>query len=177
MVGTGGFLQPEEILKQLNIRKGIQVADFGCGGGYFSIPLAKLVGEGIVYAFDVLEQALESVRSRAKLQGLFNIEVKRCNLEILGSTGLTDNSLDLVLLANILFQSLKKIDIIKEAKRTLKKGGEMMIIDWQENQPMGPPKDLIVSMDAVKKMVQDEAFSFEKEIPVDKYHWGMIFKK
>lgn len=177
MDGTGGFLQPEEILKQLNIRKGMQVADFGCGGGYFSIPLAKFTGEGIVYAFDVIEQALESVRSRARLQGLFNIETKRCNLEVLGSTGLADNSLDLVLLANILFQSSKKIDIIKEAKRILKKGGTMVIIDWQINQPMGPPKDLVISAEVIKKMLHDEVMSFEKEIPIDKYHWGMIFKK
>ena len=177
MPGTGGFLQPEEVLKKLNIRKDMQVADFGCGAGYFTISLAKLTEQGKVYAFDVLEQALESVRSRAKLQGLFNIETKRCNLEVARSSGLMDNSIDLTLLANILFQSSKKIDIIKEAKRILKKGGEMVIIDWQPNQPMGPPKDLIVSLESVKKMAQDERLVFKKEFPVDTYHWGMIFTK
>jgi ubiquinone/menaquinone biosynthesis C-methylase UbiE len=177
MIGTGGFLQPEEIIKQLNIKKGMQVADFGCGAGYFVIPLAKTVGEGLVYAFDVLEQALESVRSRAKLQGLFNIETKRCNLEIPSSSGLPGSSLDMVLLANILFQSSKKIDIIKEAKRVLRKGGELVIIDWQENQPMGPPKELIVALESIKKMVQDEGLIFKKEVLIDKYHWGMVFQK
>jgi len=177
MPGTGGFLQPEEVLRQLNIKRNMQVADLGCGAGYFTIPLAKIVSEGKVYAFDVIEQALESVRSRAKLQGLFNIEAKRCNLEIIGSSGLADNSIDLVLLANILFQSPKKIDIIKEAKRILKKGGEIVIIDWQPNQPMGPPKDLIVFQDSIKKMTQDERLTFKKEFPVDAYHWGMIFTK
>lgn len=177
MKGTGGFLQPEEIIKQLNIKNGMQVADFGCGAGYFAIPLAKIVKEGLVYAFDVLETALESVRSRAKLQGLFNIETRRCNLEIVGSSGLVDNSVDMVLLVNILFQSDKKLDIIKEAKRVLKKGAEIVIIDWQANQPMGPPKNLIVSLDLVKKMAQDEKLIFKKEFLVDKYHWGMIFTK
>jgi len=175
--GTGGFLQPEEVIKQLNIKNGMQVADFGCGAGYFTIPLAKIVKEGLVYALDVIEQALESVRSRAKLQGLFNIETKRCNLEILGSSGLVDNSVDLALLSNILFQSSKKTDIIKEAKRVLKRGGEMVIIDWQANQPMGPPKNLIVSLDSVKKMAREQGLVFKKEFPVDKYHWGMIFTK
>lgn len=177
MLGTGGFLHPEETLRQLNIRKDMQVADFGCGAGYFTIPLAKLTEQGRIYAFDVLEQALESVRSRAKMQGFFNIETKRCNLEVVRSSGLADNSIDLALLGNILFQSPQKIDIIKEAKRILKKGGEMVIIDWQANQPMGPPKDLIVSQDTVKKMVQSEGLVFKKEFPVDDYHWGMIFSK
>jgi len=177
MQGTGGFLRPEEIVRQLNIRKDMQVADFGCGAGYFTITLAKLADQGKVYAFDVLEQALESVRSRAKLQGLFNIETKRCNLELIGSSGLLDNSVDLVLLANILFQSNKKIDIIKEAKRILKKGGEIVIIDWLPNQSLGPPKDLIVLPEVVKKMAQDEGLVFKKDFPVDVYHWGIIFTK
>jgi len=177
MVGTGGFLRPEEVIKQLNIRKNIQVADFGCGAGYFTIPLAKVVGEGVVYAFDVMEQALESVRSRAKIQGLFNIETRRCNLENPSGSGLIINSIDLVVLANILFQSSKKLDIIKEAKRVLKKGGEMVIIDWQPDKPMGPPKDLIASQDTIKKMAQAEGLIFKKEITVDVYHWGMVFSK
>ena len=178
MRGTGGFLQPEEIVKQLDIKKGMIIADFGCGAGYFAIPLAKLVGDqGKVYALDILEQALESVRSQAKLQGLFNIETKHCNLELANGSGLDSNSIDLVLLANILFQSSKKDDIIKEAYRVLKPKGEIMVIDWKFNQPMGPPPDLIVSQDSIKKMVNEAGLKFKKEIPVDKYHWGIIFAK
>jgi ubiquinone/menaquinone biosynthesis C-methylase UbiE len=175
--GTGGFLQPEEILKQLNIGKDMIIADFGCGAGYFAIPLAKFAQQGKVYALDILETALQSVQSRAKLEGLFNIEPRRCNLEISNSSGLGNNSLDLVLLANILFQSTKKADIIKEGKRVLKKGGQMIIIDWKPNQPMGPPDKLIVSLDSAKEMAEKQGLKFKKDFPVDKYHWGLIFEK
>lgn len=178
MKGTGGFLNPEEIIKQSNIQKAMKIADFGCGAGYFSIPLAKMVGEeGRIYALDILDTALESVQSRAKLEGLFNVETKRCNLEESSGSKLEDNSVDLTWLANILFQSSKKTDIIKEAKRILKKGGEMVIIDWKANQPMGPPENLIVSSDSVKKIIKEQGLILKKEFPVDKYHWGMIFEK
>jgi len=178
MDGTGGFLHPEETVKQLNIKKWMKVADFGCGAGYFTLPIAKrLSHESRVYAVDVLETALESVRSRAKLQGLFNVETIRCNLEASNDTGLSDKSIDLVLLANILFQSPKKVDIIKEAKRVLKEGGEMAIIDWKPDQPMGPAKDFIVSLGAVKKIVEDERLRLKRELIVDKYHWGLVFEK
>jgi ubiquinone/menaquinone biosynthesis C-methylase UbiE len=178
MDGTGGFLHPEEIVKQLNIKRWMKVADFGCGSGYFTLPIAnRLAHESRVYAIDVLETALESVRSRARLQGLFNIETIRCNLEEPGSTGLSDKSMDFVLLANILFQSSKKVDIIKEAKRVLKEGGEIAIIDWKPDQPMGPAKDFIVPLGAVKKIVEGEGLKFKRELAVDKYHWGLVFEK
>jgi ubiquinone/menaquinone biosynthesis C-methylase UbiE len=177
MKGTGGFLQPEEIIRQLNIRKETIVADFGCGAGYFTIPLAKIVEEGKVYALDILDTALESVQSRARLEGFFNIEARVCDLEKPKGSKLEDNSVDLAWLANILFQSSKKADIIKEAGRILKKGGEMVIIDWKPNQPMGPPKELIISPKSVKEIAKNQGLNFEKEFPVDKYHWGMVFLK
>ena len=83
----------------------------------------------------------------------------------------------MALLANILFQSSKKADIIKEAKRIVKKGGKIIIIDWKKDQPFGPPQKLIVSEDLVKDMVKKEGFKLEKEFPAGDNHWGIIFIK
>jgi ubiquinone/menaquinone biosynthesis C-methylase UbiE len=176
--GTGGFLNPLEVIKQLNIFTNMQTADFGCGAGFFVIPMAEIVGkEGKVFALDVLDSALESVRSKARMKGLFNIITKRCNLETLGGSQIENNSIDLVLLSNILFQSDNKAGIIKEGARILKPGGEIAIVDWRENQPMGPSKDLIVPVDNIGTMAEESGLKFKKEIQVDKYHWGMIFVK
>ena len=178
MVGTGGFLNPEQVIKQLNIKAGMHVADFGCGAGYFVIPMAKLVtNEGKVYALDVLDSALESVRSRARIEGLFNIVPNRCNLEILGSSQIENNSIDLVLLSNILFQSDNKAGIIKEANRILKENGELVIIDWNENQPLGPSKDLFVPIEKIRGIVEQSSLKFKQNLFIDQYHWGMVFTK
>lgn len=176
--GTGGFLNPDKIIQEFDIKEGMRAADFGCGAGYFVISLAKSVGEkGKVYAVDVLQTALESVRSSAKDQGLLNIETIRANLEVLGGSRLEDESLDVVLLANILFQSPKKNNIIKEASRVLKKGGKMVIIEWEKNQPLGPPEKLIVEKESIKEIAKKRNFKFEKDIPAGEHHWGMIFIK
>ncbi len=174
--GTGGFLNPEKVMEEFGIKEGMKIADFGCGAGYFAILMAKAVGEnGRIYALDVLKTALESVRSRAKTEGLLNIETIWCNLEVLNGSKLKNESVDLVLLANILFQSPKKADIIKDAKGVLGSGKRMIIIDWQENQPMGPPKELIVSRRLIRDIVEKEGFKFEKEFSAGSHHWGMIF--
>jgi len=75
-------MKPEEVLKNMDIEKGMVIADFGCGAGYFSILMAKSVGkEGKVFAIDVREGALESVRGSARIYSVLNIETIKGNLE------------------------------------------------------------------------------------------------
>lgn len=176
--GTGGFFRPEKIIKEFDLKKGMKIADFGCGAGYFAVIMAKIVEEkGRVYALDVLSTSLESVRSKAKDEGLLNIETIRANLENLEGSTLKDESVDRVLMANILFQSSKKLEIIKEAKRITKKGEEIVIIEWQESQIVGPPKKLIVDKNMIKKIAKEQGLKFKKEFPAGSHHWGMIFIK
>ncbi len=176
--GTGGFLRPQQVIKELDIKKGMEIADFGCGAGYFTVPLAEQVGkEGKVYALDVLKTALESVRGRAKQEGLLNIKTIWSDLEISQGSKLEDQTVDLVLAANILFQSSKKADILKEANRVLKKGKRMVIIEWKKNQPMGPPEKLVVDKENIQSLAKQQGLKFKKEFPASKNHWGMIFEK
>ena len=82
---SGGFLHPKKAIEEFGIKKGMKIADFGCGAGYFSISMAEVVGEkGKIYALDVLKTALELVRSRAKIKSLLNVETIWSNLEVLG---------------------------------------------------------------------------------------------
>ncbi|MDO9027817.1 MAG: class I SAM-dependent methyltransferase, partial [Candidatus Roizmanbacteria bacterium] len=135
-----GFLNPREVVKELPIEPGMKIADFGCGSGYFAFAFAEKTGiGGKIYAIDVLPTALESVRSQAKLRGLYNIEPLRADLETPGSTKLADESCDLVFIANVLFQSQKKSEIVAEAKRILKSGGALIFIEWRPDAKIGPP--------------------------------------
>src|SRR3989344_7745125 len=97
-------LSPETIIVHLELTPGQTVADFGCGSGHYSILAAKRVGaNGKVYAFDVIAQALEALRSRATLERLRNIETIRANIEQIGGSKLKENSVDAAIIANILF--------------------------------------------------------------------------
>lgn len=175
--GTGGFLNPQNIVDSLEIREGMIIADFGCGNGYFTLPLAKKVSEyGKVFALDILPDALETLSSRAKTEGINNIQLKRCNLEKENGSGLLDNSCDMVFLTNLLFQTENDENVVKEAYRILKPGGELIFIDWRPDVALGP-KGKRVNPEEIKELMSKEKFSFEKEIPTDKYHFGMIFKK
>lgn len=64
------FHNPEHILAPY-VREGDTVLDVGPGMGYFSIPLARMVGDkGKVIAVDVQARMLAALRKRARKQGL-----------------------------------------------------------------------------------------------------------
>lgn len=64
---------PEEILNPY-VKKGQRVIDIGPGMGYFSIPLAQIVGpSGHVTAIDIQEKMLIALNRRAKKYGMSEI--------------------------------------------------------------------------------------------------------
>jgi len=176
--GTGGFLNAEKIVNTLSLQEGMKIADFGSGTGYFTILIGKEIGkQGIVYALDVQEMPLEAVQNKAKIEGLTNVEAIRANLEVIGGSSLPDNSQDMVLMANILFQSSQKTDIVREGKRILKDGGRLVAIDWEKKSGgFGPPDAMRTESAKIKSLILDEGFTFERDIDAGKFHFGMIFQ-
>jgi ubiquinone/menaquinone biosynthesis C-methylase UbiE len=67
------FHNPEKMLSPY-VREGMNVADIGCGLGYFSLGLARIVKKnGRVLAIDIQQQMLERLRKRAGKSGLSEI--------------------------------------------------------------------------------------------------------
>ncbi len=111
-----GFLNIEKIVDQLDIKPNMAIADFGAGHGFFSVAFAKKVGpSGQVFAIDILPQTLEAIRSKAKLEGLFNIKIIRGDLEKPNGSTIEDANCDMVFVANVLFQVPDKLGLINEA--------------------------------------------------------------
>lgn len=85
---------PEEILGDF-VEPGQTVVDIGCGLGYFSIALAKIVGpSGEVIALDIQSQMIQRAKRRAENHGVADrIDFRLCNASQLGVEGLVDFAL------------------------------------------------------------------------------------
>ena len=173
------FIDPEKVISQIDLKQGNVVADFGCGTGYFTFALAKKVGEkGIVYALDVLPQIIETIESQAKLDGIKNIITKRVNLEKESGSGLEADSLDWVILKDVLYQNQKKDILLKEAKRVLKKDGRALVIEWKnEDSSIGPMMSLRVEKEEVLKIAKEGGWIVAEEINAGKVHYCVILIK
>jgi ubiquinone/menaquinone biosynthesis C-methylase UbiE len=175
------FVNPAKVIENLDLEPAMTVADFGCGSGHYTIEAAKKVGKtGKVYAIDIQQEMLSFVRSQAKLMGLTNIETVWADLETVKATNLRENSVDLVIISNILFQAENKKQIIQEAFRILKSGGRTAIVEWDiENQiaSFGPQMEKRITSQNVKDLFAESGFMFEKEFNPGEHHYGLIFKK
>lgn len=176
---AGGTLDPKLVVDQLDIRTGMRIADFGAGSGHFTILFAQKAGEnGKVSAIDIQEPPLEMIRAKAKDAGLSNIDIIRADLEVAGGCGLPDASQDLVFAANIFFQSQKKQEIIREAKRILKSGGLLAILEWEKNKGgLGPDDEHRMDTGTMRELVQSEGFVFDRQVAASAFHYALVFKK
>lgn len=176
----GSFLRPEQIIQQWGFKKGDYVADFGAGHGYFTIPIARLVGgDGRVYALDIQKPALEVVRAKAKLEHLLNVELMWVNLEELGGSHLKDGYMDFVVISNALFQTEKKKVVLEEALRVLRPAGRLALIEWDDatSGVLGPPLPLRVKKEGLEKLVESIGFLPEGSFDAGAHHYGLLFVK
>ncbi|MEJ2244519.1 MAG: class I SAM-dependent methyltransferase [Acidobacteriota bacterium] len=121
------FIQdPDEILSG-HIREGMRVADIGCGMGYFSIPLARLVGDsGHVQAIDLQQQQLKRVEKRARKSGMSS----RITTTLAGEDSLLLNpDTDFILAFAVIHEVPSKEELFRQMYENLKPGGRILIAE------------------------------------------------
>lgn len=168
------------ILNKIAIGERQRVAELGCGNfGFFAFPLARLVGRsGKVYAVDILKSSLGEIKSRAAKENLPQIIPIWSNLEIFKGTKIETDSLDAGLLINVLHQSEKRADIIREAARMIKTGGKLLIVEWNNNDaPIGPKPEKRLKLDSLKSAAAKLGFGVKEEFIAGPYHYGIILIK
>ncbi|MDD5071273.1 MAG: class I SAM-dependent methyltransferase [Patescibacteria group bacterium] len=179
---TGGnvLLDAGFVLSKAKIGENLKVADLGCGAsGHFVFPSAKLVGKrGVVYAVDILKTVLEEIKRRARQENIDNIQTIWSNLEIFKATKIESGSLDAAFLINTLYQSHKRVEILREAVRMLKKGAKLLVVEWQNvSSPFGPPPEERVKIDLLKAGAKKLGLEIEEEFEAGQHHYGILFVK
>jgi ubiquinone/menaquinone biosynthesis C-methylase UbiE len=107
------------------VREGDIVLDVGPGMGYFSIPLAKIVGEkGRVIAADVQSQILKALQKRVKRAGVERrITLHLCKNDSLG----LNTKFDFALAFWMVHEVLDQESFFKEIRSLLKPKGKLLM--------------------------------------------------
>jgi len=171
------FTNPEQNILHLGLTEGMRVADFGAGTGFYSRAASARVGyTGKVYAIEVQKGLVKKLESEIKSWGLLNIECIWGDIEKRGGTKIADQSMDAVIISNVLFQAEDKLGLIDEARRILKKGGKVLFIDWAQSfGGIGPTSEHVVTESMAKELFEKRGFKLERNISTSAHHYGIIF--
>ena len=172
------FLNPEQLLREIPLKPGMVVADFGCGNGYYAVAAGVIAGKkGRVFALDIMEDALSQTSTLARLVGLHNVSTEGCDLEKFGSCKLPDTVADMVIIASLLHQAENKDNIIKEAYRVLKTNGRLLVVEWNPDAIFGPPIEDRLNKEQVRKLLEHHGFRPVSELPAGTFHYAFLYQK
>jgi ubiquinone/menaquinone biosynthesis C-methylase UbiE len=151
----------EKFLKDIGIRKGQKVLDFGCGSGNYTIPTARIVGEeGLVYALDKDKRSLEQLMCKAESMELKNII--RLDISNQSRIGLDNESVDVVLLYDVLHhyyfsRAEDRRQLLHEVYRVLKPSALLSLYPSHLQSYMEP------TLDDVEREIREASFYLECE--------------
>jgi ubiquinone/menaquinone biosynthesis C-methylase UbiE len=173
------FSNPRAIVQALRLREGMRVGDFGAGSGHYALAAAERVGTtGRVIAVDINKDLLTRIRNDATREGLENVEVLWGDIDEEAGSCLNAESLDLVILANVLFQVEHRRAAAREAHRVLRPSGKLLVVDWRDSYGgLGPQISDVISEENARELFESESFAFEKAIGAGEHHYGLLFTK
>ena len=123
------YQNPERILAD-HVKAGMVALDVGSAMGFFTLPMARLVGEsGRVIAVDLQEKMLRSLRRRALRAGISGrIETRTCPSTSLGIDDLEDH-VDFALAFAVLHEMPEIKVTLAGIYRSLRHGGRLLVAE------------------------------------------------
>ncbi|RJR48429.1 MAG: class I SAM-dependent methyltransferase [Desulfobacteraceae bacterium] len=121
--------KPEKLFHEL-IEEGMIVLEPGCGMGYFTLPLARMVGpRGKVLAVDIQQKMLEGLNRRAEKAGLGDrIEIRIASEKGMGLDDL-DSSADIAVALHVVHEVENQAFFFQEVWNVLKPEGRLFILE------------------------------------------------
>ncbi|MCL5068518.1 MAG: class I SAM-dependent methyltransferase [Thaumarchaeota archaeon] len=169
------YFSPKKTLVALGLRKGMVVADLGCGYGTFAVTAAELVGRrGSVYAIDIDSKMLRVVRKRAREKHFENV------VPILADISVEKErehlaTVDFALLANVIHGTKNKIRLLKNIANLLRPKGVVAVLNWKvEKTPRGPPMSMRPTEKQTVEWLKKAGYERPAVVDVPPYHYAVV---
>jgi ubiquinone/menaquinone biosynthesis C-methylase UbiE len=159
------------LMQQFQLQEGDRACDLGCGNGYYTLPMARMVGEtGQVLAVDIQPQMLNLLEARLSAAGLENV------VPILGTIDdpkLPPASCDLVVLIDVYHELSHPVAVLSHIRKALKPDGELMLVEFRLEDPTVPIK-LVHKMSKAQVLTEMSANGFRLTREFDELPWQHV---
>jgi ubiquinone/menaquinone biosynthesis C-methylase UbiE len=167
---------PEAILDNIGLKAGLTFMDIGCGGGFFALPAARIVGEsGKVYGIDTNAESISELRELASREGLNNLELTVGRAE---DVVLCESCADIIFFGIVLHDFDDPAKVLQNAKKMLKSAGHLVNLDWKKitmpTMLLGPPLQIRFSEEKAAQLIEAAGFEVVSIKDVGSYHYMII---
>jgi len=163
------------LIKNLNLKPGMHIADIGAGSGYYTRLLSKRIGNGKVYAVDVEPQMISYLNERIKEEKLANI------VTVQGSetaVSLPPSTIDMMLLVDVYHEFSFPYEMGLSMFNALKPNGKLVLVEFRSEDNNVPIKT-IHKMSEAQAIKELKAVGFRLEKNINNLPWQhcMVFEK
>lgn len=163
------------LIKNLNLKPGMHIADIGAGSGYYTRLLSKRIGNGKVYAVDVEPQMISYLNERIKEEKLANI------VTVQGSetaVSLPPSTIDMMLLVDVYHEFSFPYEMGLSMFNSLKPNGKLVLVEFRSEDNNVPIKT-IHKMSEAQAIKELKAVGFRLEKNINNLPWQhcMVFVK
>ena len=169
-----GLIDTTKFFQELDLKKGTTFLDVACGWGAYSLAAADIVGkDGQVYAVDLFEEGITSLRKEADAKGIQNLATFVSN--VAQKIPVDNDCVNVCLMATVLHDFVgDKVErqVMKEIVRVMKPNGVLAIVEYHKKEgPPGPPKRVRLSPEEVVKILSVYGYKQNRytEIGPDNY--------
>jgi ubiquinone/menaquinone biosynthesis C-methylase UbiE len=161
------------MLANLGIKRGMTICDMGCGNGFYTLKMAKMVGEnGHIYGVDIQPEMLKLLNDRADDQAIRNFT------PVLGTfidPRLPKGKFDLILCVDVYHEFSYPEQMLAAMRESLTPKGLMVLVEYRTEDPNVPIKpEHKMSKAQVMKELRPNGFKLVKEY--EKLPWQhMLF--
>lgn len=160
------FHKPEKIFTPY-LTKGMTAIDIGCGMGYFSIGMAKLVGEkGKIISVDIQQKMLDTLTKRAKKAGVADrITTILCNDDEIGIT----EKVDFALAFWVTHETPDELEFLKQVHSIIKKSGKFLLAEPKMHVTFTEfKKTLSIAQEIGFKLIETPKIDFSHAVFLEK---------
>jgi len=156
------YQKPHEVMTALGLSAGERIADIGAGAGYFTLRFAQHVGStGLVYAVDISPEMILHLNQRVRDAGLENVRTILAPPE---DPLLSERSVNRVFICDTWHHIDKHPQYLALLKKTLKPGGQVIIIDYHKKPTAGgPPMEMRLAREDVVREFEQNGFRLTGE--------------
>ncbi len=174
------LIDSAKFFRELDLKKGITFLDLACGWGTYALAVSEIIGQaGRVYAVDLWEEGIISLKSKAALRGIQNITALVSDVSHL--IPIASALVDVCLMATVLHDFIGdhvEQGVLKEIVRVIKPQGTLAVLEYKKiDGPPGPPKSVRLTPQEVDEILFPCGFKQQRVTEVGPDHYLQIFIK